>query len=103
MDLPNMAKVLDAGATETGRTYFVMELVCGIKLTEFCDEKSVPTADRLKLFTQVCQAIQHAHQKDVIHRDIKRSNILVTVNDVVPVSNIIDYGIAKSTPVSLTD
>src|SRR5437879_1730146 len=71
MDHPNIAKVLDAGATETGRPYFVMELVRGIKITEFCDAKSVPTADRLKLFTQVCQAIQHAHQKGVIHRDIK--------------------------------
>ncbi|HXJ58030.1 MAG TPA: protein kinase, partial [Verrucomicrobiae bacterium] len=73
MDHPNIAKVLDAGATDTGRPYFVMELVRGIKITEFCDEKSVPTADRLKLFTQVCQAIQHAHQKGVIHRDIKPS------------------------------
>ena len=81
MDHPNIAKVLDAGATETGRPYFVMELVRGIKITDFCDEKSVPTADRLRLFTQVCQAIQHAHQKGVIHRDIKPSNILVTVND----------------------
>src|SRR4030088_60946 len=76
MDHPNIARVLDAGATEAGRPYFVMELVRGIKITEFCDEKSVPTADRLKLFTQVCQAIQHAHQKGVIHRDIKPSNIL---------------------------
>src|SRR6266436_1286686 len=97
MDHANIAKVLDAGATETGRPYFVMELVRGIKITEFCDEKSVPTADRLKLFTQVCQAIQHAHQKGVIHRDIKPSNILVTVNDGVPVPKVIDFGIAKAT------
>src|SRR5437660_2064755 len=103
MDHPNIAKVLDAGATETGRPYFVMELVRGIKITEFCDEKSVPTADRLKLFTQVCQAIQHAHQKGLIHRDIKPSNILVTVNDGVPVPKIIDFGIAKATAGSLTD
>ena len=103
MDHPNIAKVLDAGATETGRPYFVMELVRGIKITEFCDEKSVPTADRLKLFTQVCQAIQHAHQKGVIHRDIKPSNILVTVNDGVPVPKIIDFGIAKATAGPLTD
>jgi eukaryotic-like serine/threonine-protein kinase len=103
MDHPNIAKVLEAGATETGRPYFVMELVRGIKITEFCDEKSVPTADRLKLFTRVCQAIQHAHQKGVIHRDIKPSNILVTVNDGVPVPKIIDFGIAKATAGPLTD
>src|SRR5438552_6931070 len=103
MDHPNIAKVLDAGATETGRPFFVMELVRGIKITEFCDEKSVPTADRLKLFAQVCQAIQHAHQKGVIHRDIKPSNILVTVNDGVPVPKIIDFGIAKATAGPLTD
>src|SRR5258706_1344279 len=103
MDHPNIAKVLDAGATEAGRPYFVMELVRGIKITEFCDEKSVPTADRLRLFTQVCQAIQHAHQKGVIHRDIKPSNILVTVNDGVPVPKIIDFGIAKATAGPLTD
>src|SRR2546427_569175 len=76
MDHPNIAKVLDAGATVTGRPYFVMELVRGIKITDFCDENKVSTADRLKLFIQVCQAIQHAHQKGVIHRDIKPSNIL---------------------------
>src|SRR2546422_2352580 len=103
MDHPNIAKVLDAGATETGRPYFVMELVRGIKITEFCDEKSVPQADRLKLFAQVCQAIQHAHQKGVIHRDIKPSNILVTVNDGVPIPKIIDFGIAKATAGPLTD
>src|SRR5437763_2911391 len=103
MDHPNIAKVLEAGATEAGGPYFVMELVRGIKITDFCDEKSVPTADRLKLFTQVCQAIQHAHQKGVIHRDIKPSNILVTVNDGVPVPKIIDFGIAKATAGPLTD
>src|SRR5438046_9631976 len=103
MDHPNIAKVLDAGATEAGRHYFVMELVRGIKITEFCDEKSVPTADRLKLFTQVCQAIQHAHQKGVIHRDIKPSNILVTVNDGVPVPKIIDFGVAKAAGPKLTE
>ena len=85
MDHPNIAKIFDAGATEGGRPYFVMELVRGIKITEFCDEGKVPTEDRLKLFIQVCQAIQHAHQKGVIHRDIKPSNILVTINDGVPV------------------
>src|SRR2546425_6104078 len=97
MDHPNIAKVLDAGATEAGRPYFVMELVRGVKITEFCDEKSVPTADRLKLFTQVCQAIQHAHQKGLIHRDIKPSNILVTLHDGLPVPKVIDFGIAKAT------
>src|SRR5687767_12714070 len=103
MDHPNIAKVLDAGATETGRPYFVMELVRGIKITEFCDENKLSTADRLKLFIQVCQAIQHAHQKGVIHRDIKPSNILVTVVDGVPVPKVIDFGIAKATAGRLTD
>jgi len=103
MDHPNIAKVLDAGATDTGRPYFVMELVRGIKITEFCDENKLSTADRLKLFIQVCQAIQHAHQKGVIHRDIKPSNILVTINDGVPVPKVIDFGIAKATAGRLTD
>jgi serine/threonine protein kinase/tetratricopeptide (TPR) repeat protein len=103
MDHPNIAKVLDAGATETGRLYFVMELVRGIKITEFCDENKVSTEDRLKLFIQVCQAIQHAHQKGIIHRDIKPSNILVTVNDGVSVPKVIDFGIAKATQGRLTD
>jgi eukaryotic-like serine/threonine-protein kinase len=97
MDHPNIAKVLDAGATETGRPYFVMELVRGIKITNFCDDQKLSTADRLKLFVQVCQAIQHAHQKGIIHRDLKPSNILVTVNDGVPVPKVIDFGIAKAT------
>jgi len=103
MDHPNIAKVLDAGATETGRPYFVMELVRGIKITEFCDENNVTTADRLKLFMQVCQAIQHAHQRGIIHRDIKPSNILVTINDGMPVPKVIDFGIAKATAGRLTD
>ena len=97
MDHPNIAKVLDAGATDTGRPYFDMELVRGIKLTDFCDENKLSTEDRIKLFIQVCQAIQHAHQKGIIHRDIKPSNILVTVNDGVPVPKVIDFGIAKAT------
>ena len=96
MDHPNIAKVLDAGATETGRPYFVMELVRGVKITEYCDQNQLPTLDRLKLFILVCQAIQHAHQKGIIHRDIKPSNILVTVNDGVPVPKVIDFGIAKA-------
>src|SRR6266496_3419693 len=80
-----------------------MELVRGVKITDFCDENNVPTADRLKLFIQVCQAIQHAHQKGVIHRDIKPSKILVTINDGVPVPKVIDFGIAKATQGRLTD
>jgi eukaryotic-like serine/threonine-protein kinase len=97
MDHPNIAKVLDAGATETGRPYFVMELVRGMKITEYCDEKKLATRARLDLFIQVCQAIQHAHQKGIIHRDIKPSNILVTINDGMPVPKVIDFGIAKAT------
>jgi eukaryotic-like serine/threonine-protein kinase len=77
MDHPNIAKVLDGGATETGRPYFVMELVRGIKITEFCDQHRLPTRERLALFIQVCQAVQHAHQKGIIHRDLKPSNILI--------------------------
>ena len=77
MDHPNIARVLDAGATETGRPFFVMELVRGTRITEYCDENNLDTVQRLKLFIQVCRAIQHAHQKGVIHRDIKPSNILV--------------------------
>jgi len=103
MDHPNIAKVLDGGATETGRPYFVMELVRGIKITEFCDHNNLPTRERLELFMQVCRAIQHAHQKGIIHRDIKPSNILVTINDGVPVPKVIDFGIAKATQGRLTD
>ncbi|MGA2871152.1 MAG: serine/threonine-protein kinase, partial [Verrucomicrobiota bacterium] len=103
MDHPNIAKVLDAGATDNGRPYFVMELVRGIKITEFCDKNNLPTHKRLNLFIQVCQAIQHAHQKGIIHRDIKPSNILVTMNDGVPLPQVIDFGIAKATQQRLTD
>jgi WD40 repeat protein/serine/threonine protein kinase len=103
MEHPNIARVLDAGATETGRPYFVMELVRGVRITEYCDENNLATEDRLKLFTQVCQAIQHAHQKGIIHRDIKPSNILVTLHDSVPVPKVIDFGIAKATEQRLTD
>jgi tetratricopeptide (TPR) repeat protein len=103
MDHPNIAKVLDAGATATGRPFFVMELVRGIPLTKFCDENNLPTADRLQLFTAVCHAIQHAHQKGIIHRDIKPSNILVTLHDGEPVPKVIDFGIAKATAGRLTD
>jgi len=103
MDHPNIAKVLDAGATETGRPFFVMELVRGIKITDYCDEHKLSTPGRLDLFAQVCRAIQHAHQKGVIHRDIKPSNILVTMNDGKPVPKVIDFGIAKATQGRLTD
>jgi WD40 repeat protein/serine/threonine protein kinase len=103
MDHPNIAKVLDAGATETGRPYFVMELVRGVRITEYCDHNRLSTAERLKLFIQVCLAIQHAHQKGVIHRDIKPSNILVTLHDGTPVPKVIDFGIAKATERRLTD
>ena len=103
MDHPNIAKVLDAGATETGRPYFVMELVRGIRITEYCDQNKLSTEERLKLFVQVCHAIQHAHQKGIIHRDIKPSNILVTLHDGVPVPKVIDFGIAKATQGRLTD
>jgi eukaryotic-like serine/threonine-protein kinase len=97
MDHPNIAKVLDGGATDEGRPYFVMELVRGVKITEYCDQHNLPTRDRLDLFIKICQAIQHAHQKGIIHRDIKPSNILVTVNDGVAVPKVIDFGIAKAT------
>jgi serine/threonine protein kinase/predicted Zn-dependent protease len=97
MDHPNIAKVLDAGSTETGRPYFVMELVRGIKITDYCDQNNLSTEQRLELFVQICHAVQHAHQKGIIHRDIKPSNILVTLHDGVPVPKIIDFGIAKAT------
>ena len=103
MDHPNIARVLDAGATETGRPFFVMELVRGIRITQYCDKDHLNTHQRLKLFIQVCRAIQHAHQKGVIHRDIKPSNILVTLHDGVPVPKVIDFGIAKATAGRLTD
>jgi serine/threonine protein kinase/WD40 repeat protein len=103
MDHPNIAKVLDAGATEAGRPYFVMELVRGIRITDYCDANRLSTEERLGLFLKVCQAIQHAHQKGIIHRDIKPSNILVTLHDGVPVPKVIDFGIAKATEGRLTD
>jgi len=124
MDHPNIAKVLDAGTTNPhpasghplpsdgrgaggeghyGRPYFVMELVRGIKITDYCDQANLSTKERLDLFIKVCQAIQHAHQKGIIHRDIKPSNILVTLHDGVPVPKVIDFGIAKATEGRLTD
>ena len=99
MDHPNIAKVLDAGATEAGRPYFVMELVRGVKITDYCDANNLSTRERLALFVEVCHAIQHAHQKGIIHRDIKPSNILVTVSEpgAPACSKVIDFGIAKAT------
>jgi tetratricopeptide (TPR) repeat protein/tRNA A-37 threonylcarbamoyl transferase component Bud32 len=103
MDHANIARVLDAGATETGRPYFVMELVGGIKITDYCEKNNLSTRQRLDLFIQVCHAIQHAHQKGVIHRDIKPSNVLVAEQDGVPIPKVIDFGIAKATAEKLTD
>ena len=97
MDHPHIARVLDAGATDKGRPYFVMELVRGVKITRYCDEHCLDLRQRLKLFIQVCNAIQHAHQKGIVHRDIKPSNILVTNQDGVPMPKVIDFGIAKAT------
>jgi serine/threonine protein kinase/tetratricopeptide (TPR) repeat protein len=103
MDHANIAKVLDAGATKTGRPYFVMELVRGIPITDYCDQERLGTQARLDLFMKVCHAIQHAHQKGIIHRDIKPSNILVTLHDGVPVPKVIDFGVAKAIQQDLTD
>src|SRR5262249_15475420 len=103
MDHPNIAKVLDAGATEAGRPYFVMELVRGIKITDYCDQTHLNTRKRVELFINVCRAVQHAHQKGIIHRDLKPSNILVTLHDGVAVPKVIDFGIAKATEGRLTD
>ena len=103
MDHPNIAKVLDAGVTDAGRPFFVMELVRGIPITDYCDQAHLTTGERLDLFVKVCQAIQHAHQKGIIHRDIKPSNILVTLHDGVRVPKVIDFGIAKATEGRLTE
>ena len=97
MDHPNIAKVFDAGATQTGRPYFVMELVRGIRITDYCDQNQLAVEDRLDLFVQICHAIQHAHQKGIIHRDIKPSNILVEQADGQTVAKVIDFGVAKAT------
>ncbi len=102
MDHPHIAKVLDGGATDTGRPYFVMELVSGVPLTRFCDAQRLSVAARLELLMQVCHAVQHAHQKGIIHRDLKPSNILVVERDGRPVPSVIDFGIAKATGVRLT-
>jgi serine/threonine protein kinase len=103
MEHPNIAKVLDAGATDTGRPYFVMELVKGIPITEYCDKNDLDTRQRLELFIDVCKAVQHAHQKGIIHRDIKPSNVMITLHDGKPVPKVIDFGIAKATQHRLTE
>jgi eukaryotic-like serine/threonine-protein kinase len=103
MDHPNIANVLEAGTSESGRPYFVMELVRGIPITDYCDQVHLSIPDRLDLFMQVCKAVQHAHHKGIIHRDIKPSNVLITLHDGVPVPKVIDFGIAKATGQQLTE
>jgi len=103
MDHPNIARVLEAGETSSGRPYFVMELVRGPFMTDYCDQHNLPVSERLALFIDVCQAVQHAHQKGIIHRDIKPSNVLVTLHDGKPVVKVIDFGIAKAMGQQLTD
>ena len=103
MEHPNIAKVLDAGTTDSGRPYFAMELVRGVPLTKYCDQKRLSTNERLEIFNSVCFAIQHAHQKGIIHRDIKPSNVLVAEDNGNPVAKVIDFGLAKALHTSLTD
>ncbi|MHC4991440.1 MAG: tetratricopeptide repeat protein [Planctomycetota bacterium] len=103
MDHPNIARVLDAGATETGRPYFVMELVRGVPITEYCDTHKLDADERLELFLDVCHAVQHAHQKGIIHRDLKPGNVMVTLHDGRPVPKVIDFGIAKAINQKLTE
>src|SRR5437899_8654542 len=103
MDHVNIARVLDAGATESGRPYFVMELVHGVPITKYCDDNRLTPRERLDLFVPVCQAIQHAHQKGIIHRDIKPSNVMITLYDGKPVPKVIDFGVAKATEQKLTE
>jgi serine/threonine protein kinase/tetratricopeptide (TPR) repeat protein len=103
MDHPNIARVFDGGSTPSGRPYFVMELVKGVPITEFCDQHHLSPRQRLELFVPICQAVQHAHQKGVIHRDLKPSNILVTMHDTTPVPKVIDFGVAKALGQELTD
>ena len=103
MDHPNIARVLDAGTTATGRPFFVMELVRGVPITEYCDKNQLTPRERLQLFLPVCRAIQHAHQKGIIHRDIKPSNVLVTLNDGLPEPKVIDFGVAKAVEQRLTE
>ena len=103
MDHPHIARIYDAGATDQGRPYFVMELVKGVPITDYCDRHKLSTRKRLELFALVCEGVQHAHQKGIIHRDIKPSNVLVTIQDDKPVPKIIDFGVAKATEQQLTE
>jgi eukaryotic-like serine/threonine-protein kinase len=103
MDHPNIAHVFEGGATDSGRPYFVMELVKGLPITDYCDQNQFTLRQRLELFVDVCQAVQHAHHKGIIHRDIKPSNVLITLHDGTPVVKVIDFGIAKATGAHLTD
>jgi serine/threonine protein kinase len=103
MDHPHIAKILDAGQTASGRPYFVMELIEGVPIPDFCDQLSLPVRERLELFAVVCRAVQHAHQKGVIHRDLKPANVLVTLHDGTPVAKVIDFGVAKALGQPLTD
>jgi serine/threonine protein kinase len=103
MDHLNIAKVLDGGETASGRPYFVMELVKGVPMTEYCDQNQVPIRERLKLFLDVCHAVKHAHQKGIIHRDIKPSNVLIMSQDGTPLVKVIDFGVAKAIGQQLTD
>src|SRR5205807_4041389 len=100
---PNIARVLDAGTTDSGRPYFVMELVKGVPITRYCDEHHLTPRQRLELFVPVCQAVQHAHQKGIIHRDLKPSNVMVCLYDGKPVPKVIDSGIAKAAGPKLTE
>src|SRR6185295_12048194 len=103
MDHPHIARVFDGGASAGGRPYFVMELVKGVPITEFCDQNHLTPRQRLELFVSICHAVQHAHQKGIIHRDLKPSNVLVTVHDTTPVVKVIDFGVAKAMGQELTD
>ena len=103
MDHPNISSVYDAGATEQGRPYFAMEYVHGIPITEYCDKHKLILSERLELFLQLCEGVQHAHQKGIIHRDLKPSNVLVTIKDEKLVPKIIDFGVAKATSQRLTE
>src|SRR4030095_364048 len=97
MSHPNIATVFDAGATETGRPYFVMECIKGVPITEYCDHNRLTIRERLELFMQVCKGVQHAHERGIIHRDLKPSNVLIEIKDGVPTPKIIDFGVAKAT------